>query len=81
MRIRKFVVCKSRSETMSAREGLLEPACCASRVKKESRSEGSAPWGWVFFAGCALVSGSASKGMGGEPGRSSAGRVPGEKVS
>ena len=48
VRSTKSRVCQSRSETMSFREEMLEPAFCVLRVKKESSSEGSAPWvgGW-----------------------------------
>ena len=42
VRIRKFGICRPKHKTMYASEGLLEPAFCALRVKKESRSVGSA---------------------------------------
>ena len=71
VRSRKYGVCKSKSETMSISEGLLKPAFCTLRVKKESRSEGNVPCIGGLSAGSALASGSASRGEGAGSGRPS----------
>ncbi len=74
-------VCRSKSETISTREGMLEPAFCPLKVKNGSRSEVSASLGWKMFAGCALASCSTTSGGGGASGRSLVRRDPGEKSS
>jgi hypothetical protein len=75
----KSGVCRSRSETMSTREGLLRPAFCTLRVKKKIRSKGSASKECRLFVGCARASGSAARGRGGEMGRPTEGMDPGER--
>jgi len=72
---RKSGVCTSKSYTMFVSEGLLEPAFCTLRVKKDSRSEGNAPCVWELSAGSALAPGSPSRGEGGALGWSSEWRV------
>ncbi len=66
---------------MSNREGLLGPAFCPLWVKKESCPEGSAPTGCGPSDGCACASGFAARGRGGELGRPSGVRDPGERFS
>jgi hypothetical protein len=56
VRSRKSGVCKSKSETMSVSDGLLDSVFCTLRVKKKSRSEGSAPCVGGLSAGSAFAS-------------------------
>ena len=63
------------SDTMSVSEGLLDPAFCTLRVKKDSRSKGSASWVLGLSADNALAPGFASRGGRGVLGKSSEWRV------